>query len=175
VETAAPPKRRPTPWVFLLLLCVLLAGAGGFVWYIWSQVGTRPDGTRVVFEFPGVGGAVASPSVGGAVASPSVNSTLSADLKAEGAEILGAGTRHQIEQQVFLRREKITLAIRLHAGKHPIDTTRLTYVLFAKDGAELSRGALGPETLIAVGGSEIVEVADPHVLDAVRVEIRKLP
>jgi hypothetical protein len=165
VETTAPPKRRRTLRIFLLLSLVLLAGIGAFALYLWSQVGTQSDGTRVTFVFSGAGHA----------ASVSVESAVAADLAADGVEITGSGMRTEVRQQVFLRREKIALTFVLNAGKQPLETAKLGYVLFAKDGAELSRGPLRPETVIAAGKTETVEIVEPRVHEAARLEIRKLP
>jgi hypothetical protein len=167
MQTATPPKRRHRVWTTILgMVLALLAGAGAFAWYVASHLGPQPDGSRVTLVFPGGSSGAASRSL---------EPSLAADLAADGVEIRGGGSRMDVEQTIFVRREKVEWCLFLKAGKEPLDTARLGYVLFRKDGAEVSRGPLRPELQIAPGQTDSVLVVDPLIADADRVEIRKLP
>jgi hypothetical protein len=170
MEPAAPPKRRRLVWIvwiILLLFAVLIAGSGGFVWFIWSQLGTAPDGTRVSLVAPG---GMVSLTAGGLLPID-----LAADLAAAGLKTEHQGLQSEVEQNFVLRREKYSLRIKLTAGNQPVETGRLGYVLFDAGGNMLSQGKLRPEIQIPADAAETVQVVDAHLPDTKRVEIRKLP
>jgi hypothetical protein len=164
---AASRGRRPWIWTCLILLLVLVGGAGALAWFVWNQLGSRPDGTRVSLVFSG---GTRSTMVKGF---QPVH--LADELMKEGLQIMGGGTQAEIEEQFFLRRERHVLNIFLTAGKQTLETGRLGYVLLDKGGTELSQGLLQPEIVIAAGRTETVQIIDASLADTVRIELRRLP
>src|SRR5207253_1222651 len=100
---------------------------------------------------------------------------LTADLVAEGIKAESAGINAEQEQQAFLRREKVTLQIKLVASDQPIEPGRLGYVLLDSNGNELGRGALLLDVPIPAGLEGPARITDAQLLDAARIHVRKLP
>jgi hypothetical protein len=160
-------NRRGPVWPVFLLLALVVAGGGAFIWYMVSQVGTRPDGTRVRLVLLG------EPS-GLSIAVGDLPIVLVGDF-AGGAQATAGGIQAEQEQEFFLRRERIALRIQFTAGGAAVDSRRLQYVLFDADGNELSRGPLRPDVQIGAGQTETLEIVDAEVPAARRVEIRAVP
>jgi len=81
----------------------------------------------------------------------------------------------EIEHSFFLRREKFSLRIKLTAGNQPVETAQLGYTLLDAAGNVLGHGPLRPDIRIAATQTETMQVVDPQLSRAKRVEIRKLP
>jgi hypothetical protein len=167
MSSPEPPSRLWPAWMTVLLLLLVLGGIGAYLWYAWSQLGTRADGTRVTLVM--LGGAVGVASHG------PVPIIVAADLAADGVLAVHAGIAVELEQSLIFRREKVVLSIILTAGKQPVEPARIGYVLIDADGIRFSEGAMQPTRQIAAGQTATVQLADPDVANAARIEIHKLP
>jgi hypothetical protein len=165
--SASPTNRRAVWTTVLLVLLVLLASVGAGVWYVQSQLGARPDGTRVTLVMPGGTQSVVSRST--------LPIVVAADLAADGVKSAMVGMSAEREQDFIFRREKAAMQIQLTAGNQLVNPALLGYVLFDADGNPLSEGAFQPAEQIGAGQTGTVQIVDPDVAEAARVEIRKLP
>src|SRR5262245_42073438 len=104
METSPVPRPRRHVLFLLLVLVVLLAGAGGYGWYLYAQLGTHADGTRISLVRPGAAAATA-------VAAP-LPVAPAADLAAGGLQAQHEGVSAEVEQGLFLLREKFVLTVR---------------------------------------------------------------
>jgi predicted permease len=167
MNSPSPPKRLWPSSVTVLLLLLVLSGIAGFFWYVWSQLGARADGTRVSLVM--LGGTVGVASHG------PLPIDVAADLAADGLKAVQVGIAVDAEQSFIFLREKVALSVMLTAGNQPVVPARLGYVLMDADGNSLSKGAVQPAEPIAAGQTAVVQIVDPDVANAARVEIRKLP
>lgn len=142
-----------------------LVGGGG-LWYLVSQLGTRPDGTRITIGLPSSSFTVR--------ANGSMPIMLSDDLKASGAEAKITGVHMEQDQTLFLLREKAVLKVEFTAGNEAIDSAKLRYVLTAQ-GNVIAEGTPSPAVQIAAGQKEMIEIANPELGKADRVEVRRVP
>jgi hypothetical protein len=169
MNASAAPTRRRAVWTTVVVLLVLLASVGAGVWYVQSQLGARPDGARVTLVMPG---GIGRDSV---VSRSTLPIVVAADLAADGVKSAMGGMSAEREQSFIFRREKATMQIHLTAGNQLVDPALLGYVLIDADGNALSAGAFQPAKQIGAGQTGIVQIVDPDVAEAARVDIRKLP
>ena len=165
--SAKPARPRTALGIMLLVIAALVLTAAGFVLYAWSQLGSRPDGSRVTLVFPG--GAALIRAAG------SIPVTVADDLRNLGVEAEQFSLQAEDEAHLFLRREKWVAQLKVTAGNQPVDVAGLGYRLFDKDGKELGAGALRPDIRVDAGQNAAVQIADPELSQTARIEIRKLP
>jgi hypothetical protein len=167
METSTKPRRQFRILTCLGLVVVLLLGTTAFMVLLYTRLGVHPNGTRISLVGPGGGQWVSTRQTQPV--------KLPADLEADGLRVTGGGSTVEGEQMLIIRRQRFIDRIVLTAGRQPIETAKLGYVLYDKDGAELSQGVLQPSVRIEPGQAETVEIADGYLPDAARIEIRRLP
>jgi hypothetical protein len=168
MSPADPPKRRRIIPTAIILVLVLITGIAALVAFIYTRLGTHPDGSRVTLALASSGTVVTQ--AGGLLPI-----TLPADLAADGVRLEQHGLHAEAQQNLLFRREKVVLTLLLTAGKQPVDTARLGYTLFDAAGREVGSGVLRPDVHVPAAGIETVHIADPDLNGATRIELRKLP
>jgi hypothetical protein len=83
------------------------------------------------------------------------------------------GTGEEVEQILFVRKQKTYARVELTATAPALDLPDLTYVLYDANGAEVSRGSLGLTGSLKQGDSRRVEVVDPAIQKATTMQIRR--
>jgi hypothetical protein len=167
METAEsrPHRRRRRFFILLLATAVLSAAAG--IWLVNWLPGSRSDGSRV--SFVGLGEA-ANVTAGSAIVLD-----LAPELLAEDVTARHDGIQAEVDQMLFLRREKVILRLQVTAGKEKIVPEQLAYVLRGADGKALSEGRFKAAAPLLPGETGVLEIPNPEALNAARVSVGKLP
>jgi hypothetical protein len=161
---APQPRAKKALWTTLVILLLLAGGVAGFLWWIQQP---RADGSRL--RLVGLGGSVSAGREAGAAVAIEPDE----DLIAEGMTARVAGLQEEIDQTLFVRREKAILRLHVTAGKARVDPAQLEYVLRGGDGQVISQGSIKGGAALAPGDQGTFEIADPDAGAATRVQIRK--
>lgn len=149
-----PPKRRKV--IVILVLLALFSGTGIAITLFYLHALER-QGIR--FSFADPGGMVS-------VFSTPLNVQPSPELVAEGLVCKHLGTSQDVEQIVFLRKEKCVAQIEISATAADLELSGLSYVLYDEDGREVGRGPLRFSGRLKQGESQTGEIPDARISDA---------